>query len=251
MLERLGLRAGVSNGMAATAGAAMQVVIGAGGCLVAGTHAGVTRQGLYPGYFPSSETVTLAAANGSNPRIDQVVARVRDTQPAPGVAGDAENSVKIEAVTGTATAGATLANRNGAAARPASSLWLYDVLVPTSYNSAFVPATHFRDRRVGVAPVVDEPGPIKIVRGRVTAAGAVAAGAGFTVAKGATGAYTITFDTNFAVAPTVNATAYAAGFYLAKLQGAPSTSSFVINTFLSTTGAATDVDFSFLAIGPV
>jgi hypothetical protein len=149
MLDRLPIQPGVvaAGDFKVTPVSALTVAAAAGDAWVGGSHSGVVRQGLYPVGAGAAENVTATAAHATLPRIDQVVLRVRDTVPAPAAAGDAENTGQIEIVTGTATAGATLDNRTGAAALPASSLLLADLLVPAAFTGPFVAGTHIRDRR--------------------------------------------------------------------------------------------------------
>jgi hypothetical protein len=149
MLARVAPAAGVMSGLVpSTGGSGLQVAISAGEALVRGSHAGVTRQGLYPTALPASENVTLAAADGTNPRIDRIYLRVRDTEPAPATAGDAQSDGLLHVVTGTPTAAVTL-NAPGASpgAAPASGLLIADVLVPAAFAGPFVTLTHIRDRR--------------------------------------------------------------------------------------------------------
>ncbi len=148
-MSRLPVQPGVVNSgdFKVTPGSGLGLNIAAGDAWVAGSHAGVVRQGLYPVALASADTATVGAAHATLPRIDQVVLRVRDAAPAPAAGGDAENSGKIEVVAGTATSGATLDNRTGAAALPVSSLRLADILVPAAFTGPFVQNTHIRDRR--------------------------------------------------------------------------------------------------------
>lgn len=102
----------------------------------------VTHQGLYP--VPPHTAVineTVTTAHATLPRVDQVVLEVLDnTHDSSG-----SNLVRTRVVAGTATSGATLANRTGAAALPSSALLLADVLVgaaATSITNAVI-----RDRR--------------------------------------------------------------------------------------------------------
>lgn len=106
------------------AGANMSVDITAGDAWVQGDD--TARQGLY--HVGNDAVVNLAvpAANATNPRIDQVVLRVYDST----IIGGAKDEAVLELVAGTATAGATLANRTGAAALPSSALRLADIVVP-------------------------------------------------------------------------------------------------------------------------
>jgi hypothetical protein len=102
----------------------------------------VTAQGLYP--VPPHTAVineAVTAANATNPRIDQVVLELKDTtHDATG-----SNLVQTRVVAGTPTVGATLNNRTGAAALPASALLLADILVPAASSS--VTNANIRDRR--------------------------------------------------------------------------------------------------------
>jgi hypothetical protein len=96
----------------AAGGANMSVDIAAGSAFVQGDT--TSRQGLYHAY--NDALVNLAIGNNStgNPRLDQIICRVYDSQD--GLAG--ADQATLEVVPGTATAGATLDNRNGAAALP-------------------------------------------------------------------------------------------------------------------------------------
>lgn len=107
-------------------------------------------QGLYlvhntaqsTGIVDALYNVDIAAADPTNPRIDQVFLCVEDAQHA-----GANNQATIRVVTGTPTGGATLDNRTGVGAAPAgmSSILLADVLVPAA--SATVVTANIRDRR--------------------------------------------------------------------------------------------------------
>lgn len=100
-----------------------------GECLIPGTEA--TSQGGYHAFLSSTNSTTLATANGSNPRIDLICATSADGQytiPSGGSSG----FVTIHAVTGTPTSGATLSNLSGAPALPGSSLLLGYVLIPAA-----------------------------------------------------------------------------------------------------------------------
>lgn len=115
------------------AGANMSVDIAAStgpGAIIQGDS--VTQQGRY--VIPPHSAVineAIATADGSNPRIDTVILEVKDdTSDASGA-----NLTQTRVLTGTPTAGATLANRNGAAALPNTALALADVLVGTGVGS--------------------------------------------------------------------------------------------------------------------
>lgn len=102
----------------------------------------ITAQGLYcvpPHSASINEAIT--AADSTNPRIDQVVLEVRDnTHDASG-----GNEARVRVVAGTATSGATLANRTGALALPSNAIRLADVLVAA--NATSIANSAIRDRR--------------------------------------------------------------------------------------------------------
>jgi len=114
----------------------------------------VTLQGIYP-VPPHSATIneTVTAADGTNPRIDQVVLEILDnTHDASG-----SNLARTRVIAGTPTGGATLDNRTGAAATPSSAMLLADVLVPAASSS--VTNANIRDRRPfvqGLPPVLTD-----------------------------------------------------------------------------------------------
>jgi hypothetical protein len=120
--------------------------------------------------------VTVSSNASGNPRIDQVVLRVQDSQHA-----GATNLANIAVVTGTATSGATLDNRNGAAALPASCILLADILVANGASS--ITTADIRDRRpyalhgvipgllTGIDQVAFEPGPGLTITEQVLPAG--------------------------------------------------------------------------------
>lgn len=111
-----------------TTGSGLHVVVSAGEMVVPGSSSS-TQSGYY---FRSttSETLSIAAANPSLPRIDRVSAIVKDK-----AYTGTENKGELAVQTGTATAGATLANLNGVAAAPTSSSTLGYVLVPANASS--------------------------------------------------------------------------------------------------------------------
>ena len=124
------------------AGANMSVDIAAnaGSCVVQGDHVG--SQGLYP-VPPHTAVVNEAvtAAHATLPRIDQVVLELQDnTHDSSG-----GNLARVRVIAGTATSGATLDNRTGAAALPSSCMRLADVLVGAAVTS--ITTANCRDRR--------------------------------------------------------------------------------------------------------
>lgn len=130
----------------AAAAGLLRVDVAAGTALVKG-DSGVPGAGLSQGLYllvndaAIANALTFTAAHASLPRLDQVVLRVRDTSDL----GSASDTATLELVTGTATAGATLDNRNGAGALPADAIRLADVLIPAA--ATVTAAGNVRDRR--------------------------------------------------------------------------------------------------------
>lgn len=112
-----------STDMQVTAGSGMQVLVATGEAWIPGTS--VSTQGGYLGRVTSSTALAISAASESNPRIETIIAQVQDKSVAGGT-----DSFSVSVVVGTATSGATLANKLGAGSVPASSLVLAYVLVP-------------------------------------------------------------------------------------------------------------------------
>lgn len=110
------------------AGANQSVDVAAGEAWVDGDSA--VDQGYYHVVNDATVNVPVAAANGSNPRIDAIVLNVVDSTEVGG-----SDEYKLESLTGTATAGASLANLTGAPAIGNTKLLLAYVLVPTSSTS--------------------------------------------------------------------------------------------------------------------
>jgi hypothetical protein len=110
------------------------------GALVQGDS--VTGQGLYRvAPHTAAINVDIAAANATNPRVDIVILEVKDD--AHDVGG--LNVARVRVISGTATSGATLENRTGAAALPSSAMLLADVLVPATDTT--ISNSQIRDRR--------------------------------------------------------------------------------------------------------
>ena len=102
----------------------------------------VTSQGLY--FVPPHSAVInldIGAADATNPRVDQIVLRAYDDTHD----GSGANKAAVYVVAGTATLGATLDNRSGAAALPSSAIRLADILVAAGSTS--VSNSSIRDRR--------------------------------------------------------------------------------------------------------
>lgn len=121
------------------AGANMSVDVPAGRAWVSATASGTT--GLAHCVNDATANVTVTASNATNPRIDQILLRYNDSS-IPTGAGDVPT---LEVATGTATAGATLDNRTGAATPTGSFVRLADILVPAASTS--VVTANIRDRR--------------------------------------------------------------------------------------------------------
>ncbi|MEZ5101160.1 MAG: hypothetical protein R3C15_15440 [Thermoleophilia bacterium] len=84
-----------------------------------------------PGAAGADWSATFAAADGSLPRIDRVVLELKDSN----VDASGLYRGRFKVVGGVATSGATLTNLNGAAAVPANSLLLANVLIDAAATS--------------------------------------------------------------------------------------------------------------------
>lgn len=133
--------------MLVTAGAAVTTVdVAAGIGFVRGD--GLTDLGLYRCRNDATvnsaafEAGGLAAPDATNPRLDQIIARVYDDE----ADSSGLHKWRLTVLKGTAKAGATLDNREGAAALPNSAMLLADVLVPAG-APAVLKAENIRDRR--------------------------------------------------------------------------------------------------------
>jgi hypothetical protein len=100
----------------------MSVTVSAGGAIVPGTEN--TYQGTYHCFNDAAVTVTIAAADTTNPRIDLIVAKVQDA-----FYSGATNAWSLAAVTGT-PAGVPVAP-----AAPANSITLATVAVAANVTS--------------------------------------------------------------------------------------------------------------------
>lgn len=121
------------------AGANMSVDVASGYALVDANDPG--NDGLYHLANDATVNVTITPAHATLPRIDQVCIQVNDTTHG----ADATDTPAIVVLTGTATSGATLNNRTGAASLPAAHLRLADVLVGAAAST--ITNTVIRDRR--------------------------------------------------------------------------------------------------------
>lgn len=133
------VQAGVLNAgdYKVTPGAGLVLNWAAGGAQVLDSTGIITGLlGLVPVVSLAGSTVTVTANASGNPRIDQVVLTMT-----------AWYTGTVSVVAGTPTGGATLDNRSGAAALPANSIRLADILMPNGFAGPFVQNTHIRDRR--------------------------------------------------------------------------------------------------------
>lgn len=102
----------------------------------------ISGQGLYcVPVHASNINEVLAAADPTNPRIDQVVLEILDNV----IDASGNNLARIRVLPGTPTPGATVTNRSGAAALPGSCLLLADV--PVAAGASSVANSAIRDRR--------------------------------------------------------------------------------------------------------
>lgn len=143
--------AGLQEGVIGATGGSYKVTLSSGmiltiaastvdGALVQGDT--ISAQGLY--FVPphsAAITETVTAAHATLPRIDMVVLEILDANHD----GGGSNLARTRIIAGTATGGATLDNRTGAAALPSSAIRLADVLVPAA--AASILAANIRDRR--------------------------------------------------------------------------------------------------------
>jgi hypothetical protein len=107
-------------------GAGLKIEVAQGEAFV-GANMVSPSQGAYYCRNTAAASVTLPAANASNPRIERVCLVVYDES-----YEGTKNEAKLEVLAGTASAGATLANLTGVAAAPKSSMTLAYVLVPAA-----------------------------------------------------------------------------------------------------------------------
>jgi hypothetical protein len=135
----------VGDGLLVSQGAGLTIDVAAGVGFIEGDT--VADQGLYRVFndatlnssaFPQGG---IAAADATKPRLDQIVVEIKDNEY--DASGDYAAIPRV--LTGVATTGATLDNRNGAAALPDSTILLADVLVPAASPS--IDAEDVRDRR--------------------------------------------------------------------------------------------------------
>lgn len=134
-----------------TGGSGLTLDVAQGGGFVSSD---VDDQGMYSIYNDDTVVLTATTADGTNPRIDQVVATVRDSQ-----FGGVDNDWVLSVLAGTPTGGATLSNLTGAAALPDRTIRLAYVLVPATFTGPFVNATHILDARTAYVSCGNGPFP--------------------------------------------------------------------------------------------
>lgn len=121
---------------ASTATGTLQCLINAGGGVI-----NRTGQGPYQWWSSAQKTVTLTTANGSNPRIDRISARIYDLAQGDTVPGTlpSNGGVQLEVTDGTPAASPS------APSLPPNAIPLATVLVPTSaVNSSSLTVTDVR-----------------------------------------------------------------------------------------------------------
>jgi hypothetical protein len=137
-----------SGDMLVTAGSGMQVLVAPGEAWITGSS--TSTQGGYYARVTSSTALAISASNASNPRIETIIAQIKDKSYA-----GTEETFSVSVVVGTAEAGATLANLKGAGAVPASSLVLAYMLVPAKAVS--IEAANVENRAtlagIGLSPL--------------------------------------------------------------------------------------------------
>jgi hypothetical protein len=144
------------TGYGVTAVSGMSVTIDQGTAYILAGN--VTDGGSFRVRSSASRQVTVPNAHATLPRLDQIVLRVMDDASD----GSGFSEARIEVVPGTATAGATFANRNGAASLNAlgeisdSLMLLADVLVPAAAGSLVLGDT--KDRRIPMHNNSEMPG---------------------------------------------------------------------------------------------
>lgn len=121
--SRDGIEHGTDFGVTQNGGGAMSVIVSSGFALLTGTDSAPV-QGQYHAYNDANVTVTIATANGSNPRIDLVTIAIGDV-----FYGGAGNVPTLQSVAGAPAASPSVP------ATPADSLVLAHIYVGTAAAS--------------------------------------------------------------------------------------------------------------------
>lgn len=141
ILSHMGVQQGVfeDDDFAVYPTTGMGIEVRAGNAMVPANQTG--NRGLYHVESTAAEPLTFTTSP-TNPRLDQVILRVKD----PSFDTTLVTSTPtVEILPGTATAGATINNRSGAAALPAGCLRLADVIIGTATST--ITDAIIRDRR--------------------------------------------------------------------------------------------------------
>lgn len=131
---RPGVRPGLGSPLAVTASSGMNVAVAAGICFVQNTSS--TTAGLHPVCLDTAGTITLATSDVTNPRIDNIIARVVDN-------GDNTSTTTVERQTGTPAPSPV------APTLPATSLLLAQIAVGAGVSS--IVGGNITDKRVDTA----------------------------------------------------------------------------------------------------
>ncbi len=126
--ERDGILRGTDFGVTQNGGGAMNVVVSSGLALITGTDS-ARVQGQYHVYNDANVTVTVSTANGSNPRVDLIVATIEDAYYAGGA-----NTAILQCIAGTPGPSPAVP------ATPADSIVLAHIYVATSVGSILTAA---------------------------------------------------------------------------------------------------------------
>lgn len=124
-----------------TAGVGLGVNVAAGQAFIEGDDL-PPEQGMYRVFNDGTVVLTANTADGTNPRIDTVVATVRDS-----AYGGSDDDWVLSILPGTPTVGANLTNKNGKATPGNDTIVLAYLLVPATFTGPFVDATHIQDAR--------------------------------------------------------------------------------------------------------
>jgi hypothetical protein len=127
-------------------GAGFGITLAAGRALIQGDD--TADQGMYLFSSPGGMSITLANTSVANPRVDVLALQFNDVEN--GYTARTPAGGNLIQVQGTATSGATLANRTGAPALPASSLWIADYLLKPGDSGAV--GAQIGDKRILAGP---------------------------------------------------------------------------------------------------
>lgn len=226
-----------SGDLAVSAGAGNSVNIAAGSAWVLGD----TNPALQPNYRVYNDAVVNLgiSPDPTNARRVLVGAQITDQ----GFAGSGRTWA-LQAIHGTPATSPTLP------ATPASFLPLANVLVPAAAaSSAAYTFTDLRSRAAVGGGQATLAATRRIMAGRVSGAGAIVAGSGYTVNRASTGVYVITLTTAFAAVPVVSLTTDYSGGSATNywLTNSITAGAFTVQSFNSA-AAAVDSPFHWIAM---